>query len=227
MPRLRINIGNYLSVIACLVLALALACPDAKAESIFFPNALPRANGSNWKTTFFAQPDASAPARISIAPCRLYPCDTEIEVAKPTRYEVTAPGFGTAWTTTDNAFSVLKFDDGRDDDSYTVKVLHPFMAGDSWAFDLVSSDAQTVLTVNVFSETLARFVVEFIDDEGAFISEPFDVKPGATQYAVKGRLRVGAIRVSSVPCFACDRAPAYFFVAVSDRRGGNARVKEF
>jgi hypothetical protein len=222
--RLRIDLGTILTLVASALLAFGLSCEVEARVAI--------ANTGNWSTVIYVGNDSAEVVTFETAPCQIAPCLTRVTIPPggAARVETLPQGFYTL-PGTPRIWSLLRFDDGVTAQSYAVPQLGAIIPGTPQTFGPLSNGGGAVVTLNLFPTQAAELTVEVIGPDGAVLAtEQVIANPPVRQYEILTPFPAGTIRLSTVPCrvFPCIQdAPLYGFVAVSDRRGGNAAVWGF
>jgi hypothetical protein len=239
MGRVRIPIVQrlieFLAVLAAIIgssvvmfAVLAVFPTDLRADDAI----LVVAQGQHWRTDRFDSNGSVSPQQVQRGDCLsgdavipagallrtrdvgLLRCDGAVFSRVPVNALVTS-------------FTFVQFDDGVTHSSFVIPPIHPLGPTDTALISPIVSDGDFVTSITALPSKATSVTVDILDASWKQIaSETFDVAPPISQYVLKTKVAVGSLRVrtNSYGCVGCAPEPLYFFVAVSDPRGGNMRV---
>lgn len=246
MGKRRIPIGKILSGawIGCLlaVATLALLFVTAPAFPQNFgqqtdtsfvapPPQLAVANDGNWSTEILIGNTGNAPVTFETEPCRIFPCYRWTVIPGGAARVSTLPsGFSLLPAPNADSVSFLRFDDGGTSASYAVGPMGSIMGSASQTFGPIINDEGMTTTINVFPSAFTALQVEVLDGNGELVAtQTFEALPPVAQFSISPSVSVGSLRITNRQLFGVTGTPQpiYGFVAVADRRGGNARTLTF
>lgn len=214
--------GLFAAAIAAMILAFGV--PVVGGE-------LPSANTGAWSTEIMIRNAGDSPVTFETEPCRIFPCYRwTVNPGGAARVSTLPSGFSTLPAPSADSYSLLRFDDGVTAASYAVEPMGSLLANIPQTFGPIVNDDRMTTTVNVFPVAFATITVETLNGSGEVISsETFEALPPVAQFALAPAVLVGSVRLTNRQMFGVTGPPIPVtgFVAVADRKGGNARVIPF